>query len=300
MAAVRFLSVMVLALSAAAGGDVAVAKPASATEEALRALDTNGDGRVTKQEIEVFAQSQGLALADVQNEFKDLDTDGDGELSASEISSTLSQPENVAAVQAVAAAPVAPPAVAMAAPAAAIPQALAAVPQMPWQAAMPTAFAATPVAPAPVAQVAAPPVVPRSAAPAVPQDPTAAVEQEAQQDAVKALAQVFAHSASDVLATRNVDVQKAAKLEAVAKSLRGQTVELQKNAALAATKAAREATEAVLGKSISQVKSLEAAAATATKEAAMHRYRARSALQLALKAQADMQSSVRQLDGETA
>merc|ERR1740121_3327608 len=70
---------------------------ASATEEALRALDTDGSGKVEKREIEAFAQAQGLALADVQNEFKDLDTDGDGELSTAEISNTLSQPEDVAA-----------------------------------------------------------------------------------------------------------------------------------------------------------------------------------------------------------
>lgn len=290
--ALRLLSVVVLALSVAAAGDVAAANPASATEEALHALDTNGDGRVTKQEIEVFAQSQGLALADVQNEFKDLDTDGDGELSSTEISSTLSQPENVAAAAAASVVP------ALAAPAefapAAFAPALPVAPQLALQAAPPAAFAVAPVA----AAVAAPVAMPRSA-PMAPADPNAAVEQEAQLDAVKALAQIFAHSASDVLAAREADVKKAAKLEAVVKSLRGQTGELQKNAALATTKAAREATEAVLRKSISQLRSLEAATATATKEAAIHRARAKSALQLALKAQADMKSSVDQLDGQS-
>lgn len=63
---------------------------ADATMEAIQALDTDGSGKVEKQEIEAFARSQGLSADDVRAEFKTLDTNGDGELEASEISRTLS------------------------------------------------------------------------------------------------------------------------------------------------------------------------------------------------------------------
>merc|ERR1719382_1102303 len=97
MAVRAVVAAAALALSAFADAD-AFAKPVSATDEALRALDTDGSGKVERSEIEAFAQAQGLTLADVQNEFKDLDTNGDGDLSVSEIGDTLAQPELASAV----------------------------------------------------------------------------------------------------------------------------------------------------------------------------------------------------------
>mmetsp|Transcript_107851 Transcript_107851/g.336366 ORF Transcript_107851/g.336366 Transcript_107851/m.336366 type:complete len:256 (-) Transcript_107851:58-825(-) len=71
--------------------DVAAASaPAGdATADAIQALDTDGSGKVEKNEIEAFARSQGLSAEDVRAEFKSLDTNGNGELEAAEISRTL-------------------------------------------------------------------------------------------------------------------------------------------------------------------------------------------------------------------
>ena len=52
--------------------------PAAATA-ALRALDTDGSGKVEKNEVEAFARQQGLSAEQVGREFGDLDINGDGE-----------------------------------------------------------------------------------------------------------------------------------------------------------------------------------------------------------------------------
>lgn len=56
---------------------------------AIKALDTDGSGKVEKNEVEAFAHQQGLSAEQVSAEFKDLDTNGNGELEAEEISRSL-------------------------------------------------------------------------------------------------------------------------------------------------------------------------------------------------------------------
>lgn len=53
--------------------------------ETVRALDTNGNGKVDESELTVFAKSQGLSIAEVLSEFKELDSNHDGALDVSEI-----------------------------------------------------------------------------------------------------------------------------------------------------------------------------------------------------------------------
>jgi len=62
---------------------------ASDAEAALLALDTDHSGKVERREMEAFAVSQGLTLAQVTEEFKSIDTNGDGELEAKEISQMM-------------------------------------------------------------------------------------------------------------------------------------------------------------------------------------------------------------------
>jgi len=99
MPSARSVAVAVLALAAGPQLEVAAtifetaahSMPAGsdATAEAIQALDTDGSGKVEREEIAAFARSQGLSADDVREEFKSLDTNGDGELEASEISRTL-------------------------------------------------------------------------------------------------------------------------------------------------------------------------------------------------------------------
>lgn len=54
-------------------------------EETVRALDTNGNGKVDQSELAGFAQSQGLSSEEVLADFKELDVNNDGALDSSEI-----------------------------------------------------------------------------------------------------------------------------------------------------------------------------------------------------------------------
>jgi len=285
--ALRFLGLLAVVLSErAAGKDVT----ASATQEALRALDTDGSGKVERREIEAFAKAQGLSDAEVRAEFREIDLDGDGELSESEIRSTLDQPE-VAAVAPNAAATV---------PAAATLPAAATVPAVANVPAVAT-VGSSPMLAQPAAgslQASTQPLLALSGASLAERSGSEQIEAvyvRAQANAGKALAEIFAHSASSVLASRTQDVQKATKLEEAVKSLRGQGAELERTSAQVTAKAAKDATAAVLQQTIDSVHSLEAAADQAAQQAAVRRTRAQAALQAALKAQADMRASVKEM-----
>jgi hypothetical protein len=251
----------------------------SGTQETLSALDIDGSGKVERNEIEAYASSQGLNGAQVRAEFQQLDSNGDGELGESEISNLLSQPEDAARSTSTATVGVGSVA----------------------QAPMPAAVAAPNLEG--LQSVSQQPVSVAAVDAGLVQGSSAqleAVELQVQLGSSRILAETFAHSASNVLASRGRDVQKAAKLEEAVKSLRGQVAEIQRTAVQAAANAAKKATESVLHETINTVRGLEAAAAQATHDAAASKSRANAALQLALKAQADMQASVKQLSDEAA
>lgn len=274
MALLRSVSTLLLAAAVASAH---VAPPSTAAQDALRALDTNGSGKVELAELEAFAKSQGMSAQEVREEFVELDLDGDGVLGPEEIGGVLgSASEDAAADDA----PRKPATVAVREAPAADPKPVAA------------RRAAAPARPAPPAVVAAsPPAAGRVV-------DLAELEREAQQHAGKALAQIFARKAAMALEAHSGDAKKAAQLEAEAQALRGQTAELKRTAAAQTAQAAREAAAAVYKKADEQVRDLEQRAAAAEREAEQRRDEAKAALDRALRAQAEMAASVRKLRGD--
>jgi len=53
--------------------------------DTVRALDTNGNGKVDQSELTGFAKTQGLSSEEVLTDFKELDLNNDGALDSSEI-----------------------------------------------------------------------------------------------------------------------------------------------------------------------------------------------------------------------
>lgn len=286
----------------------------SATEDALRALDKDNSGKVEKYEIEAFAKSQGLSADIVRNEFKGMDTNGDGELGADEISNVLSEPEVAQPPPgALVAAPassastlsgrdpvVAPPIVAPS-------EATISMPTFPARATMPVAGANAGLPspdstgseilsslPAGQNQQGAGSFI-RAGEGA---KEVSGIMAEAEQTGGKVLAEVFARTAALVLKSRQEDVSKATKLEALVKSLRGKSLELQHTAQQETVKAARDAAQLVLRSSIDEVHRLQMSAAEAEHESELHRSRAKASMQAAVQAQAQMKASVSQLSTE--
>lgn len=304
------MALRALALAAALVAPAArVLGPDSATGEAILALDTDHSGKVERAEVEAFAKAQGLSAADVRAEFAELDTDGNGELEESEISQTLSErPASPAAAtpSLQAAAPAAPAAVATAPSSVfAPPQQLLSPATLPvLTAAAPTTEPPKQVAPS-VTPAVAPAVVPVMASAVAPTElvktessssvvEMQAVAAEAQENAGKALAEVFARTAAKALESRSLDVAKAEKLEEAARALRGQTSQLRETANQLTVSAATAAAEAVLKESAQQVQSMESQALAAEQQAAQKRMEAQEAMSKALKAQQDLKASLSQ------
>jgi len=65
------------------------ATPSGQAMQTLQALDMDGSGTVTKEEVQQFARSQGMSDNEAVGEFADLDTNKDGLLEAEEIGATL-------------------------------------------------------------------------------------------------------------------------------------------------------------------------------------------------------------------
>lgn len=238
-----------------------------AAMQAIAALDTDHSGKVERAEMEAFALSQGLTTEDVKAEFASLDTNGDGELEADEISNTLHDAKvssKVPAVQSQKHSFAGEAAIAMKAPAVAAPPVLATVQNVGGLGSF----------------------------------KQETLELEAEQLAGKALAEVFTRTAAKALESRSHDLEQASKLEAAAKSLRGQTAEIRRTAAEQTMKAAQEAAAAVFRETEGEVKRLESEAAEAERQAANQRAQAKEAMQKALAAQATMSASFQQLNGQ--
>jgi len=154
--------------------------------------------------------------------------------------------------------------------------------------------------PAPAAPAAAQPAAaPAAQAAAVPAEPVPGllmelknVQAEAELHAGKALAEVFARTATKALEARSQDASKAEKLEKAAQALRGQTAQLRQTAAQQTFDAAAAAAESVLRESAEKVKQLESEAATAEKQAAQKRADAKEALSKAMQAQHFLQQNL--------
>lgn len=89
-------SVVVLLFFSIFVGSLA-ASPQSSSIEAIRAIDTDGNGRVSLQEIEAFGRTSGLTSQEIRTDFKELDSNGNGELDPEEMTGLLSPSPSVPA-----------------------------------------------------------------------------------------------------------------------------------------------------------------------------------------------------------
>mmetsp|Transcript_35776 Transcript_35776/g.83196 ORF Transcript_35776/g.83196 Transcript_35776/m.83196 type:complete len:287 (+) Transcript_35776:92-952(+) len=96
--AIALASTSALGSSAWSGGSLLAglrqmiqAEPNEA-QQALRSLDTNGDGRVGFDEVAAFAKSKGLDYSSTLSEFASFDADRDGSLDARELAGALGIP----------------------------------------------------------------------------------------------------------------------------------------------------------------------------------------------------------------
>lgn len=290
LARAMYALTFLLAFSAKASKIGLKIKSGNPAIEAMKALDTDHSGAVEAKEVEAFASSQGLSAAEVRADFGDIDINHNGELEADEIASTLG-----AASAEVAESSGAKPA-ALATPV--VPTALAApnVPAAPPARIVPAAPAA-PVVPA------TPMVVAEGAVTTPATTPSSALnllDLELKQQAGKALAQIFAKTATTALEKRAQDAAKAASMEQAAKALRVRLGELKRTAAEQTQHAAEEAAAAVLGPAKTKSEELERRAAEAEKKAFSRRAEAKEAMDQALHAQVSMAASVKSLAAEGA
>jgi hypothetical protein len=253
----------------------------TAASAALRALDTDGSGKVEKNEVEAFARQQGLSAEQVGKEFGELDVNGDGELEAEEIlgiakaqpqqhalpeqqAQSQTQPKNLAQPQQFAqpqAQPQAPPQ------------------KQPQQ----NAQFAEMASPAPAAIAASTSSVSSSYPASKAEDllQTATLG-EFQMEAGRALTEVFASSANAAFEQQKKVheqvAQNATALEERARSLRGQAKLLASTAAKEATHAASKAAEKVLAGATMKVRELEQKATNMESIAAAKREQAHQAM----------------------
>lgn len=234
----------------------------TAAAAALRALDTDGSGKVEKNEVEAFARQQGLSAEQVGKEFGELDVNGDGELEAEEILGIAkAQPHQQALSENQAQ-----------------PQALSQKkPQQQVQ------FAEK-AAPAPAAIAASTSGLSSSSYPASKAEDLlqTATFGEFQKEAGRALTEVFASSANAAFEQQKKVheqiAQNATALEDHARSLRGQATLLASTAAKEATNAASKAAEKVLAGATMKVRELEHKATNMESNAAAKREQAHQAM----------------------
>jgi len=308
MASMRVFAVMfvtVVQLSYADTFGVLRAGPASAEgnfavdtklADTVRALDTNGNGKVDKSELAVFAKSQGLSSKEVLSEFEELDINHDGALDASEIgplfggddadvktktAGTFAAPPEAAELVA---------AEALVAPA----TSLSAVNKM-REALKPVADEHLP-APASVADVASPVQL---AAGGVAEETTTesmgldlvALERDAQEQAGGIMASRLAQRAQVLLARSAVDEHKAKAFDEEVRTLRGNATALAKSATKEARAAAHTATKTVSKEALVKLAKLQAEEHKAVAAADDSRLEAREAMARVRKAQASLRSS---------
>jgi len=278
----------------------------NAALETIKALDTDGSGKVEKAEVEAFARSQGLSAEEVQEEFKGLDKNGDGDLELEELANTLSDGANTTSQ---------------------IPATdsnkhstedvsdggvnssranstsdLRATNQhelksdshkedkaeiqnakehdMVQGEANSSGLHKTKLESTAFANVSA---------------EVADMERDTRLQAGRVLAQVFAREAEKVLAQRSKDEEGADALEKFAASLRKNATQLVQTAPSKVELAAIDAADSAAKRTFGQAKALEMQATKAEEEAAVERNAALSAMSSAMKAQSDMTSLVRRL-----
>jgi len=278
----------------------------NAALETIKALDTDGSGKVEKAEVEAFARSQGLSTEEVQAEFKGLDKNGDGDLEPEELANMLTDGATATSQSAVT-------------------DAnkhgteefsdggadrsqtnetseLKATDQLDFktdshkeakakdQSAKEHDLMKDEDNSTRLHKAKSESTIFANVSAEV-----ADMERDTRSQAGRVLAQVFAHEAEKMLAQRSKDEEGAEALEKLAVSLRKNATQLVQNAPSKVELAAIDVADSVAKRTLGQVKALEAQATQAEEEAAVERSEALSAMSSAMKAQSDMTSLVRRL-----
>lgn len=298
----RFAAFLALLYAARTAADV---PSTSAALETIKALDTDGSGKVERAEVEAFARSQGLSAEEVQEEFKGLDKNGDGDLEAEELTSTLTggadtssqssekdaNEQNHKEIEDVGAAK-------SEADDTSKHDATNKVEMKSYdrkEANDQKDAKEHEEAKAEANSTSLHKIKSESTAFANVSAEVADMERDARLQAGRTLAQVFAHEAEEVLAQRSKDEEGAKALEKLAASLRLNATKLVQEAPAKVEQAAMDAADSAAKRTLGQAKILEAQAKKAEEEAAEERNAALSAMSSAMKAQNDMTSLVRRL-----
>lgn len=276
----------------------------SAALETIKALDTDGSGKVERAEVEAFARSQGLSAEEVQEEFKGLDKNGDGDLEPEELTSTLTGAEDAASQSSEKdATEQKHKEVEDAGAAKSEAEDTAKHDENRVEARSDDNKEASEQKDAKehdetkleANSTSLHKVKSESAAVANVSAEVADMERDARLQAGRTLAQVFAHEAEEVLAQRSKDEEGAKALEKLAASLRVNATKLVQEAPAKVEQAAMDAADSAAKRTLGQAKTLEAQAKKAEEEAAEERTAALSAMNSAMQAQNDMTSLVRRL-----
>lgn len=260
--------------SANAAASAAGTAPEGTVESMIKALDSDGSGKVEEKEIEAFAKSQGLSPDQTKTEFKDLDKNGDGELDPAEIKNTVASD---AAPEKKAPAP-APASAKKETVAETVP---AAVKQMAES--------------AKEAMAAKPPV---QVVPAKQELPNVNLEKILNSNMVQAdqsVARLFASKAASELASRNKDVEEAKGLEKVAFTLRAKAAKVAANAVAKAEAAAQAAGKGIIQAALGQAEKLRKQAKEIEDKASAVSSRAKTAMSAAMNAQQAASKEVNKL-----
>lgn len=302
----RFAALFAIVCVARTAADV---PSTNAALETIKALDTDGSGKVERAEIEAFARSQGLSAEEVQEEFKGLDKNGDGDLEPEELASTLTGGEDTSSqssekdateqkrkeVEDAGAAKSEAEDTAKHAETSKVEMKSDDHKEANDQKDAKEHEEAKEEAKVEDNSTSLHKVKSESAAVANVSAEVADMEQDARLQAGRTLAQVFAHEAEEVLAQRSKDEEGAKALEKLAASLRSNATKLVQEAPTKVERAAMDAADSAAKRTLGQAKTLEAQAKKAEEEAAEERNAALSAMNSAMKAQNDMTSLVRRL-----
>jgi len=278
-------------------------------EEALLALDTDHSGKVEKAEIEAFAQSKGLTLGQIKDEFAAIDKNGNGQLEASEIQAAIASSGDSSSSNALPqAASTQTPSVQQTVE---LPETELPVHSLQSAAVQQTVELPETAMPAQSLQPAA--VQVQNTLAGIPKDiaiqetndmvshvqeptiQTQDLEATAEAHAEHVVVQLFEQKAASALAAMRQDAQKAKKLQETARSLRGQANEVREGLTQETATAAKTATDTVLGKAARQVKMMESEIASAEQKASQYRKLSKEAMNSVIAAQSQISTEIQRI-----
>jgi hypothetical protein len=272
----------------------------TAVDDALHTLDSNNDGVISKSEIAVYAQSQGIGAEDILGDFSAIDTNGDGNLDGTEISKALNDPDTQSATQQVPAnsaavtaslAPVAPKSVIASLAA----ETHSAMMKKPTSAAAVSA-SVEPVSPEPLIAAAS---ANTKSAKSFTSDSTKstdaqwdglleinALQKDAEKQAGKIMATELSSHVQELLKQSAIDKASAESYRKKATFLRGSATKLLETTLRDTQRVAIETTSNATNAKLPQLKDLRFQERKALRVAAQHREHARHAMDEVVKAQA--------------